>query len=269
MDMEAVRNSHFGSLLVRKIRNGEDGDKFKLFSKVIGFDFLKELNSITYFSNGAKDNGVVLFKHNANIERLVAIIKLDKHHRSTTYGQETIHGVGKGKDRTYICFPNKGLAILAPKRGLMHQALDVLGGKDSMKSLPTCLHDAQNIDQSLLLIGYGDLTDLEEDFEGSDLQKHLSKVCATMSEESREIRMNLQATALNNNSSEHIENAAKGIMSMIAMSKDSDENYMRFIDAIQIRRDSVNIEGNFRMGVDKLLEIMDPSIEAIDLELLD
>ena len=78
MDMEAVRNSHFGSLLVKKIRNGEDGDKFKLFSKVIGFDFLKELNSITYFSNGAKDNGVVLFKHNANIERLVAIIKLDK-----------------------------------------------------------------------------------------------------------------------------------------------------------------------------------------------
>ncbi len=81
--------------------------------------------------------------------------------------------------------------------------------------------------------------------------------------------MSLQATALNNHSSEHIENAAKGIMSMIAMSKDSDENYMRFIDAIQIRRDSVNIEGNFRMGVDKLLEIMDPSIEAIDLELLD
>ena len=183
--------------------------------------FLKELNSITYFSNGAKDNGVVLFKHNANIERLVAIIKLDKHHQSTTYGQETIHGVGKEKDRTYICFPNKGLAILAPKRGLMHQALDVLGGKDSMKSLPTCLHDAQNIDQSLLLIGYGDLTDLEEDFEGSDLQKHLSKVCATMSEESREIRMNLQATALNNNSSEHTENAAKGIMSMIAMSSPS------------------------------------------------
>ena len=56
---------------------------------------------------------------------------------------------------------------------------------------------------------------------------------------------------------------------MIAMSKDPNENYMRFIDAIQIRRDSVNIEGNFRMGVDKLLEIMDPSIEAIDLELLD
>ena len=58
-------------------------------------------------------------------------------------------------------------------------------------------------------------------------------------------------------------------MSLIAMSKDSDENYIKFIDAIQIRRDSVNIEGNFRMGVDKLLEIMDPSIEAIDLELLD
>ena len=56
---------------------------------------------------------------------------------------------------------------------------------------------------------------------------------------------------------------------MIAMSKDPNENYMRFIDAIQIRRDSVNIEGNFRMGVDILLEIMDPSIEAIDLELLD
>ena len=81
--------------------------------------------------------------------------------------------------------------------------------------------------------------------------------------------MNLQATALNNQSGEHIENAAKGIMSLIAMSKDSDENYIKFIDAIQIRRDSVNIEGNFRMGVDKLLEIMDPSIEAIDLELLD
>ena len=105
----------FWIFISEKIRNGEDGDKFKLFSKVIGFDFLKELNSITYFSNGAKDNGVVLFKHNANIERLVAIIKLDKHHRSTTYGQETIHGVGSGKDRTYICFPNQGLAILAPK----------------------------------------------------------------------------------------------------------------------------------------------------------
>ena len=269
MDMEAVRNSHFGSLLLKKFRNGEDGDKFKLFSKVIGFDFLKELNSITYFSNGAKDNGVVLFKHNANIERLVAIIKLDKNHRSTTYGQETIHGVGSGKDRTHICFPNQGLAILAPKRSLTHQALDVLGGKGSMKSLPICLQDAQNMDQPLLLIGYGDLTDLEDDFEGSDLQKHLSEVCATMREENREIRMNLQATALNNQSGEHIENAAKGIMSLIAMSKDSDENYIKFIDAIQIRRDSVNIEGNFRMGVDKLLEIMDPSIEAIDLELLD
>ena len=90
-----------------------------------------------------------------------------------------------------------------------------------------------------------------------------------MSEESREIRMNLQATALKNQSGEHIENAAKGIISLIAMSKDSDENYMRLIDAIQIRRDHVDIEGNFRMGVNTLLEIMDPSLEAIDLELLD
>ena len=268
MDMEAFRNSSFGSLLVKKFRDGEDGEKFKLFSKVIGFDFLKEIKSITYFSNGAKDNGVVLFKHNANIERLVAIIKLDKNHRSTTYGQETIHGVGSGKDRTYICFPNQGLAILAPKRGLTHQALDVLGGKGSMKSLPTCLQDAQNMDQPLLLIGYGNLTDLEDDFEGSDLQKHLSEVCATMSEESKEIRMNLKATALNNQSGGHIENAAKGIISLIAMSKDTDENYMRIIDAIQIRRDHVDIEGNFRMGVNTLLEIMDPSLEAIDLELL-
>ena len=58
-------------------------------------------------------------------------------------------------------------------------------------------------------------------------------------------------------------------MSLIARSKDSDENYIKFIDAIQIRRDSVNIEETSRMGVDKLLEAMDPSIEAIDLELLD
>ena len=118
----------FWIFISEKIRNGEDGDKLKLFSKVVGFDFLKELNSITYFSNGAKDNGVVLFKHNANIERLVAIIKLDKSHRSTTYGQETIHGVGSRKDRTYICFPNQGLAICT-KRSLTHQALDVFWGK--------------------------------------------------------------------------------------------------------------------------------------------
>ena len=284
LDFDALRKSKLGSTFIKWAQKEEGGkEKMDEIEKGIGFNPLTALNGMTISTNGKKDYGMVILKHNANIKKVLSYIKKADGYFATKYmpsgkGTETyIHSVGKKRtnrkenpdDRGYISFVDKSTAVIAPSRKLAGEGIELVKGNRSAPGLPSEATIGIKKVKLPLIVGYVDIDALGDIIEDDDIKDMVRDSMFFLGETDGQLIMSLKIAAQSVETAEHMYNMANGLLGLASLKMKNDPEKMSLIKAMKISKKQSAIIASFSMSVDKILEYADPELKEFNINLGD
>ena len=270
LDLDAFRASKIGITLLEKIREDEGRKKLDALVEIIGFDPLTAIHGATMFGTGEEDDGIIVMKHKADNAKLLAFMKLDEHYRKTEHGKHEIHGAGDRGDgkRGYVSFVNATTAVLAASRELAAEGIDLVNGKGAaVKQIPTSLVSAGKKAKNTFLVAYANVEDLKEHIDNESVNQMAKRVAFSLGESDEKFILSISVDALDTDAAENMETMVNGLIGFAKLSQNENPEVKDILKGLKVTRNEANVSVHFSVGVDKLFELIDPTLKEIDIDL--
>ena len=269
LDLDAFRASKIGITLLEKIREDEGRKKLDALVEIIGFDPLTAIHGATMFGTGEEDDGIIVMKHKADNAKLLAFMKLDEHYRKTEHGKHEIHGVGDRSDgeRGYISFVNDTTAVLAPSRELVGVGIDLVNGKGAAIKVPSSLQSAGKKTKNAFLVAYANVEDLKDYIDNESVNKMAKRAALSLGESDEKLILSISVDALDTDAAENMESMVNGLIGFAKLSQNENPEVKDILKGLKVTRNEANVSVHFSVGVDKLFELIDPTLKEIDIDL--
>ena len=269
LDLDAFRASKIGITLLEKIREDEGREKLDALVEIIGFDPLTAIHGATMFGTGEEDDGIIVMKHKADNAKLLAFMKLDEHYRKTEHGKHEIHGVGDRSDgeRGYISFVNDTTAVLAPSRELVGVGIDLVNGKGAAIKVPSSLQSAGKKTKNAFLVAYANVEDLKDYIDNESVNKMAKRAALSLGESDEKLILSISVDALDTDAAENMETMVNGLIGFAKLSQNENPEVKDILKGLKVTRNEANVSVHFSVGVDKLFELIDPTLKEIDIDL--
>ena len=269
LDLDSFRASKIGITLLEKIREDEGREKLNALVEIIGFDPLTAIHGATMFGTGEEDDGIIVMKHKADNAKLLAFMKLDEHYRKTEHGKHEIHGVGDRSDgeRGYISFVNDTTAVLAPSRELVGVGIDLVNGKGAAIKVPSSLQSAGKKTKNTFLVAYANVEDLKDYIDNESVNKMAKRAALSLGESDEKLILSISVDALDTDAAENMETMVNGLIGFAKLSQNENPEVKDILKGLKVTRNEANVSVHFSVGVDKLFELIDPTLKEIDIDL--
>jgi len=137
-DYEQFRNAQIGQLIRQEMANLGIEEKLNDFATVFSFHPIDDVRDVTIYGNGpAREEAVVLIDANFDEEKLLALVRLNKHYEKIEYGDITLHKWLHEDEKSgesqmmYGCLYNGNIVVMSAGLDAVIQAVDVLKGTAS------------------------------------------------------------------------------------------------------------------------------------------
>jgi len=269
LDLDAFRASKLGTTLLKTIRKEEGQEKLDALVEIIGFDPLTALKGATMSGNGEEDNGILVVRHKADNVKLLAFMKLDEHYRKTKHGKHEIHGAGDRSDgkRGYVSFVNNTTAVLAPSRELAGDAIDLVNGKGAAKKIPPSLVSAGKKATNAFITAYADIESLKEMIDDENFSQMVRQGALVMGETDGKLILSLAVDTYDADTAQQLEAMVNGLIGFAKLGQEENPEIKDILNGLKVSRDKVSVSIHFAITVEKLLEMIDPALKDLDIDL--
>ena len=273
LDLDAFRASEIGTTMLKKMRQDfslpDGSEKLDALIEIIGFDPLTAIQSATLSGNGEEDNAVLAMRHKGDSTKLLAFMKLHEHYRKTEHGKHEIHGVGDRRDgeRGYVSFVNTTTAVMAPSRELVAKAIDLVNGKGAAKQVPPSLDMISKEAKSVFLMAYADVESLKEHIDDVNVSQMAKKVALVLGGSDGNLVLSLEVDAYSADTAEQMEAMVNGLIGFARLGQEENPEIMDILKGMKVKRNEATISIHFAMGMNKFLELIDPALKEIDIDL--
>ena len=269
LDLDAFRASKIGTTILEQVRKEEGAEKLDALIEIIGFDPLTALHGVTLFGNEEKDNGIFIVTHKANTAKLLAFMKLDEHYRKTEHSKHEIHGAGDrdDKQRGYVSFVNDTTAVLAPSRELAAKGIDLVNGKGVAKQFPPSLESIRKKAKNAFVIAHADVESLKEKIDDDNVRQMVKQAAIVMGESDGNLILSLAVGAYDADTAEQMEAMVNGLIGFARLGQEENPEIKDILKGLKVTRDEVTVSIHFAIGVDKFLELIDPALKDLDIDL--
>ncbi|MDP6794567.1 MAG: hypothetical protein QF721_01860 [Verrucomicrobiota bacterium] len=269
LDLDAFRASKIGTTLLEQIRTEEGREKFDALVEIVGFDPLTAFQSATLSGNGKEDNGILVVKHKGDNSKLLAFMKLDEHYRKTEHGKHEIHGVGDRSDdeRGYVSFVNATTAVLAPSRELAGDAIDLVNGKGAAKQVPPSLKTISKKATNAFITAYADIESIKEQIDDESFKEMVKQAALVMGETGEKLILSLVVDTYDADTAQQLEAMVNGLIGFAKLGQEENPEIKDILNGLKVTRDKVTMSVHFSIAVDKLLELIDPALKDLDIDI--
>ena len=269
VDLDAVRASKIGATILKKMRQEEGREKLDALVEIIGFDPLTAIQGATMSGNGEEDNGILVVRHKADSNKLLAFMKLDEHYRKTEHGKHEIHGAGGRDDveRGYVSFVNGTTSVLAPSRELAGRGIDLVNGKGAAEQVSPSLERISKEAKNAFLIAHADIESLKELIDDDNVRQMLKQAAVVMGESDEKLILSLAVDAYDADSAQQMEAMVNGLIGFARLNQEENPAIKDILKGLKVTRAGVTVSIHFAIGVDKFFELIDPALKDLDIEL--
>ena len=269
LDFDAFRDSKIGTTILEKVRQEEGREKLDALVEIIGFDPLTAIQSATLSGNGEEDNAVLAMRHKGDSTKLLAFMKLHEHYRKTEHGKHEIHGAGDRGDgeRGYVSFVNTTTAVMAPSRELAAKAIDLVNGKGAATQVPPSLDMISKEAKSVFLMAYADVESLKEHIDDVNVSQMAKKVALVLGGSDGNLVLSLDVDAYSVDTAEQMEAMVNGLIGFARLGQEENPEIKDILKGMKVKRNEATISIHFAMGMNKFLELIDPALKEIDIDL--
>ena len=269
VDLDAVRASKIGATILKKMRQEEGGEKLDALVEIIGFDPLTAIQGATMSGNGEEDNGILVVRHKADSNKLLAFMKLDEHYRKTEHGKHEINGAGGRGDgeRGYVSFVNGTTSVLAPSRELAGRGIDLVNGKGAAEQVSPRLEKISKEVKNAFLIAHADIESLKESIDDDNVRQMLKQAAVVMGESDEKLILSLAVDAYDADSAQQMEAMVNGLIGFARLNQEENPAIKDILKGLKVTRAGVTVSIHFAIGVDKFFELIDPALKEIDIDL--
>ena len=269
LDLDAFRASKIGTTLLEQIRTEEGREKFDALVEIVGFDPLTAFQSATLSGNGKEDNGILVVKHKGDNSKLLAFMKLDEHYRKTEHGKHEIHGAGDRSDdkRGYVSFVNATTSVLAPSRKLAGEGIDLVNGKGAAKHVPSSLKTISKKATNAFITAYADVESLKEQIDDESFKEMVKQATLLVGEKDDKLILSVAVDTYAADIAQQLEAMVNGLIGFAKLGQEKNPEIKDILNGLKVTRDKVTVSVHFSLAVDKLLELIDPALKDLDIEI--
>ncbi len=269
VDLDAVRASKIGATILKKVRQEQGREKLDALVDIIGFDPLTAIQGATMSGNGEEDNGILVVRHKADSNKLLAFMKLDEHYRKTEHGKHEIHGAGGRGDgeRGYVSFVNGTTSVLAPSRDLAGRGIDLVNGKGAAEQVSPSLERISKEAKNAFLIAHADIESLKELIDDDNVRQMLKQAAVVMGESDEKLILSLAVDAYDADSAQQMEVMVNGLIGFARLNQEENPAIKDILKGLKVTRAGVTVSIHFAIGVDKFFELIDPALKDLDIDL--
>lgn len=138
LDYEQVTKSQIGQLVRQEMAKFGIEEKLEDFATIFSFHPIDDVRNITVYGNGPDpEEAVVMIEANFDQEKLLALVRLNKHYEEIEYGDITLHrwlhehGKSGKSQMMYGCLHNGDIVVMSAGIDAVTQAVNVLKGTAS------------------------------------------------------------------------------------------------------------------------------------------
>ena len=269
LDLDAFRASKIGTTLLKKIRKEVGLEKLDALVEIIGFDPLTALKGATMSGNGEEDNGILVVRHKADNAKLLAFMKLDEHYRKTEHGKHEIHGAGDRGDgkRGYVSFVNDTTAVLAPSRELAGDGIDLVNGKGAAKQIPPSLTAIGKKATNAFITAHADIESIKDQIDDESFKAMVRQGALVMGETDGKLILSLAVDTYDADTAQQLEAMVNGLIGFAKLGQEENPEIKDILNGLKVSRDKVSVSIHFAITVEKLLEMIDPALKDLDIDL--
>ncbi len=269
VDLDAVRASKIGATILKKVHQEVGREKLDALVEIIGFDPLTAIQGATMSGNGEEDNGILVVRHKADSNKLLAFMKLDEHYRKTEHGKHEIHGAGGRGDgeRGYVSFVNGTTSVLAPSRELAGRGIDLVNGKGAAEQVSPRLEKISKEVKNAFLIAHADIESLKESIDDDNVRQMLKQAAVVMGESDEKLILSLAVDAYDADSAQQMEAMVNGLIGFARLNQEENPAIKDILKGLKVTRAGVTVSIHFAIGVDKFFELIDPALKDLDIDL--
>ena len=187
-DFTKMRETITGGLLIKFVRQ-EQAAALAEIENIFEFDPLNDIDDLTLFGTGKKDEGVVTIRGNFDRGHLEKVIVNADNYRTTNHSSTTIHHwEDKGKTQ-HAAFQGKKTLIISQQEELLKLALDVLAkeqpGLPADFALPTA---------NPAIVAFANISKIDmPDDEGSRIIRRANSLLVTLGEKEERLQASMVA----------------------------------------------------------------------------
>ena len=269
LDLDAFRASEIGTTMLKRMRQEEGKEKLDALIEIIGFDPLTAIQSATLSGNGEEDNAILVVRHKGDSTKLLAFMKLHKHYRKTEHGKHEIHGAGDRRDgeRGYVSFVNDTTAVMVPSRELAAKAIELVNGKGAATQVPPSLDMISKEAKSVFLMAYADVESLKEHIDDVNVSQMAKKATFVLGGSDGNLVLSLAVDAYSADTAEQMEAMVNGLMGFARLGQEENPEIKDILKGMKVTRNEATVSIHFAMGMNKFLELIDPALKEIDIDL--
>ena len=253
-DLDSMRSSTMGRLMVSAIEKKHE-DKMKAAKRMFSLNPLTDLQAVTLWGPGEKDQGVALIRGTFDRAHLEDLIGAADEHSTSNHQSHTVHTWEDKGTTQHGAFVGNDLAVMGRQKELVTLALDVLDQRAPGMAEPAAQAP------SALLLGLADLQGLDLKGDNAKLIEKAISLGGRVFEDAGRLQAQGKVTAANAEDAQRIQSILEG---MIAMAELANEN----LQALDLKS-TIKIEGDttvtatLSIANEPLLELVK---EAGDLE---
>lgn len=269
LDLDAFRASEIGTTMLKRMRQEEGKEKLDALIEIIGFDPLTAIQSATLSGNGEEDNAILVVRHKGDSTKLLAFMKLHKLYRKTEHGKHEIHGAGDRRDgeRGYVSFVNDTTAVMVPSRELAAKAIELVNGKGAATQVPPSLDMISKEAKSVFLMAYADVESLKEHIDDVNVSQMAKKATFVLGGSDGNLVLSLAVDAYSADTAEQMEAMVNGLMGFARLGQEENPEIKDILKGMKVTRNEATVSIHFAMGMNKFLELIDPALKEIDIDL--
>jgi hypothetical protein len=269
LDLDAFRASEIGTTMLKRMRQEEGKEKLDALIEIIGFDPLTAIQSATLSGNGEEDNAILVVRHKGDSTKLLAFMKLHEHYRKTEHGKHEIHGAGDRRDgeRGYVSFVNDTTAVMVPSRELAAKAIELVNGKGAATQVPPSLDMISKEAKSVFLMAYADVESLKEHIDDVNVSQMAKKATLVLGGSDGNLVLSLAVDAYSADTAEQMEAMVNGLIGFARLGQEENPEIKDILKGMKVTRNEATVSIHFAMGMNKFLELIDPALKEIDIDL--
>jgi len=207
IDFDGLRETETGKDLFGQIEE-KHGRQFRAIKRMFSLNPLTDLANVTLMGPGGEDQAIALINGRFDRAHIEDIIGAAEDYDTYQHGDFTVHEwTDDKKDKQQFgAFVSDNLIAFSEQKGLLHDALDVLGGKAD--SLPADPYFKKN---GAFAAGWARLADIEMDEEESQLLRKAEELRMIVGENNGKISASLAIDAKDRETAQLMQRVLDGI----------------------------------------------------------
>ncbi|AQT68485.1 hypothetical protein STSP2_01649 [Anaerohalosphaera lusitana] len=256
VDMEKVRASDLGKLVMAEAENIEKPAEFLEFEKAIGGQLLQQTDGITvYGSTPEMDDAVALVKgrfDNSKIENYLKTIPA----QGEEYTNSKVYARVEGKDIPAVGLMNK-LAIIGDSTAYVQKAIDVVNAGSGVGSSDK-FSVLKSLDQNTLFAVECDDASVFSSAAGEGPQpaKMVKKLSAVGSEKDGNFALNVNLETFDDKQAKQVQQSIQMMMMFMTMGQEQpDPELMTLVQSIKVNSAGSKVAIDFEYPSEKLFNL--------------